>query len=641
MKEAVEVTCDVRVPMPDGVLLAGNLYRPASAAGQLPAILTYIPYLKDGFGGLGGMDPYQRHFASRGYAVLQLDFRGVGSSEGVNPHPFDPRERDDLHQAVEWTAAQPWCDGSVGIWGVSYGGITAIAAATTRPPHLRAIIPVHATDDNWGAMFVHRGSRLMLLADPHWGPGMTANNLLPPLRADGTPDWIERWFERLDHNDPWHLAWHGEPPSPDYVERQRADPGLIDVPMFAICGWHDAYPEDTLRVFDRARGPKRLLFGPWKHAFPDQASAEPVDFVREMDRWWDRWLRGDRNGVEDEPPVTIYVQGAGRWRSEMEWPIQRRREERLFAAPRGRLSQQAPAPGRPADRYDYDARGGLVSAAYDSVLEPIAYPQDQTSDDPGALSYDSEPLAEPVEVTGQPSVRLFFSTEAAPEEITLVAKLLDVAPDGRSYLVCFDSLSGALARPAGGGVLEAEIPLRPTSYEFGAGHRMRLRISGANFPAIWPTPRRYSLLVHTGAPHATELTFPAVPPQAPALPPPDLAPLPGPAAPAPAVLDRGAAYSVSRDLVTGVSSFRGRRWVSLQVMPHTRYSNRQEFTLDVDADHPDRASTSTRALASLERPTGAVEVRVDAATTLRALTIRAEVDLDGRRFWERDWRKRW
>ncbi len=644
MKKAVRVTYDVRVPMSDGVQLAGNLYRP-DAPGPFPAILTYIPYLKDGFGGLGGMEPYQRHFASRGYAVMQLDFRGVGSSEGVNPYPFDPRERLDVHEAVEWMAAQPWCDGAVGMWGLSYGGITAIAAATTRPPHLKAIVPVHATDDNWSAMFVHRGSRLMLLADPHWGPGMTANNLLPPLRSDGTPDWIERWYERLEGNTLWHLAWHGEPPTPDYLERQKADASLIDIPMLGICGWHDAYPEDMFRVFEQARGPKRIIFGPWKHVFPDQTSVEPVDFVAEMDRWWDRWLKGEQNGVETEPPVTIYVQGAGRWRDELEWPILRTRSETLFAAMGGGLAPEPSGESPRAEVYEYDARVGLASAAYDSILDPIDYPADQTSDDLGSLRYDSAALEAPIEVTGQPSVTLFFSTDAPLEEVDLVAKLVDVTPDGHSYLVTFDSLQASQADPAGrcdnGEVYAATIPLRPTSYEFGAGHRVRLCISGANFPAIWPTPRRYSLSVYTGAPYATELVLPTVPPQAPALPPPGLTVISDPVRPSDALLDRGTAYSVERDLVARACSLHGRRWVQLQVEPHVLYSNHQEFSLDVDADHPDRASTSTKAIARLDRPTGAVEVRVHSQTTLRALSIRAEIDLDGSLFWERSWQKRW
>ena len=134
------------VPLGDGVRLAADCYRPAGA-GRWPAIVTFIPYHKDGRGGRLDVEAVNRYFAARGYAALTVDFRGLGGSEGVNPAPFDPREARDGHEVVEWVAAQPWCDGQVGMWGVSYGGITALSVAATRPPHLRAIVPIHAGAD--------------------------------------------------------------------------------------------------------------------------------------------------------------------------------------------------------------------------------------------------------------------------------------------------------------------------------------------------------------------------------------------------------------------------------------------------------------------------------------------------------------
>lgn len=641
----LNIVYDVKVPLSDGVRLAGNLYLP-NEPGPHPAILSYIPYLKDGFGGLGLMDTYQRHFASRGYAVVQLDFRGVGSSEGVNPYPFDPRERHDSHEAVEWIASQPWCTGSVGMWGISYGGITAIAAASTNPPHLKAIVPVHATDDNWDTLFVHRGSRLMLYPDAHWGPRMAASNLLPPLRADGTPDWLRRWQERLEGNSPWHLTWHGEPPTPDYWELQKVDPSLVEAPIFAICGWHDAYPEDIFRIFNAVRGPKKVLFGPWKHTCPDQAPVQAIDFLREADRWWDRWLKGIRNGVESEPPVTIYVQGSrGYWRNESEWPIARRKERRLFAVSTGVLRYDVPGEKLEADQYEYDARCGLASIAYDSVLQPITYPADQTSDDLLSLRYTSEPLKDAVEVTGQPVVRLYFSTEAPIEEINLVTKLLDVTPEGNSYLVSHENVGGARATSAGhvGGspLYMATIALRPTSYQYGKGHRIRLCVSGSDFPFIWPTPRRYVLRLYTGQPYATELLLPVVPPRDQPLPTPNLRVLTRLPEKGKAILERGASYSVTRQLVTPVASFHGRRWNRIEVEPNTICSGDQEFDLSVDSDHPERANTWETAVMKLERPTSAVEVRVRTVVTLRAISMHAEVKQDGRLFWQREWEKHW
>src|SRR6266498_4127090 len=134
----VNVIRRVAIPMADGVRLSGTLWLP-EGEGAFPGLLTYHPYHK-----YGGPELW-RHFASRGYAALLVDFRGTGNSEGVNPYPMDPQEWQDGHDLVEWMAQQEWCTGDVGMFGMSYGGITALSTAALAPPHLRAIVPVHAT----------------------------------------------------------------------------------------------------------------------------------------------------------------------------------------------------------------------------------------------------------------------------------------------------------------------------------------------------------------------------------------------------------------------------------------------------------------------------------------------------------------
>ena len=372
----VRVQHDVHVPMPDGVRLAGNLYLPPQdlGPGPFPAILTFIPYHKDGRSGMGMLDTCHRHFAARGYAALHLDFRGTGSSEGEPYGPFDGRERVDGHHAVEWLARQPWCTGSVGIWGTSYGGITSMAIAETRPPHLRAIVPVHAPDDNYEAMLVHRGSRLMFWADPHWGANMAASNMMPPLRYDASGEWLRTWRQRLERQ-PWIFDWHGAPPDPEYWQRQRIDPSRIEVPTFAICGWQDAYPDGMSRIYAALPGPKRLVFGPWKHVFPEQATREPIGIMAEIDRWWDRWLKEVENGVEAEPPVALFVQGVDEWRYEQEWPLARATERRLYPQADRDLERESPGPDVGYHLYDYDARAGATSLPYDSRTRGSPFPQ--------------------------------------------------------------------------------------------------------------------------------------------------------------------------------------------------------------------------------------------------------------------------
>jgi putative CocE/NonD family hydrolase len=639
---AREVTLrrDVWIPMPDGVTLAANLYLPAAESTEaFPAIVTFIPYHKDGRGGLGYLDAYHRHFAARGYAVLHVDFRGTGSSDGAPYRTMDGRERLDGHQVVEWAACQPWCSGDVGVWGVSYGGITAMAIAETRPPHLRAIVPVHAPDDNYEAMIVHHGARLMFWPDPHWGAGMAASNLMPPLLADETGDWLRIWDERLA-SDPWLFDWYGEPPTPDHWARQRIDAGQIEVPTFAICGWQDAYPDSVDRLWPRLRGPKRLLFGPWKHVMPERSVREPVDTVTQIDRWWDRWLKGEENGIDQEPPVTIFVQGSESWRHELEWPPARACERRLFPAA-GFVLADAPHGEHTGDDYRYDARVGMQALPYDACTGPIRYPQDQHGDDMLSLCYTGEPLTADLEVTGSPSVRLCFTVDVPVAEVTLVAKLCDLAPDGQSFLVTFDHLAGERAIAIGtdehGTVYEAAFVLRPTSYVFCAGHRLRLAVSGGNFPYLWPSPRRYLLTLRHDPPFATELVLPVVGAQQP--------PLPLPLLDAPdEALTRTAGsgeetYFTHREETGSTVGFEGTRATALVVEPGTALSIRQHFVMTVDARHPAHASTRTEAVWQLTRASGAVDARVTTLTTLRNVHIEAAIDLDGGPYLRREWHK--
>lgn len=201
---------DVMIPMLDGVHLAADIWLPEEP-GQYPALLTYLPYTKDLWGG----NFYGDYFDGRGYALVLADFRGTGNSEGVNPSFVDPQEREDGYHIVEWLAAQDWCDGNVGVWGISYGGITAMSIASTQPPHLKAIIPISGTFDNFDTLLQPRGTQGMLITDMDLGAHMAARNLMPPLLQDEEGRWLEKWRARLESNTPWILDWHGEQPAPD------------------------------------------------------------------------------------------------------------------------------------------------------------------------------------------------------------------------------------------------------------------------------------------------------------------------------------------------------------------------------------------------------------------------------------------
>jgi uncharacterized protein len=636
----VEVRHDVRVPMPDGIDLLGNLYVPIGEGSPTvaPGILTMIPYHKDGRGGLGMLDGYHRHFASRGYVVLHLDLRGTGSSEGEIMRTLDGRERLDGHHVVEWMAEQEWCTGSIGVWGISYGGITSMAIAETIPPHLRAIVPIHAPSDNYESMIEHQGSRLMFWPDPHWGGGMAASNLMPPLRSSDGDAWLRIWQERLEA-DPWLLDWYGETADPDHWIRQRVDISRITVPSLVICGWQDAYPDSVSEFWDRLGGPKRLLFGPWKHVMPESSVREPVDTLALIDRWWDRWLREEKNGVDEEPPVTIFVQGAEVWRQEESWPPARAEEQTFYLGAEGSLSEE---PGKAGwQEYQFDARAGLCAVPYDACTGPVLYPEDQSFDDYLSSTFTAEPVEEPFELTGSPSVRLVFSVEEPLEDINLVAKLCDVDSTGRSFLITFEHISGRLAQvdesAEGRSTYVAEFALRPTSYVIRAGHRLRLSVSGSNFPYLWPTPFQYRMHFWCDRPSGSCLRLPLVGPQLSPLPDPDLGPPPvlTPAG----RLGNSERYWTHRENTSRAVTFEGRRENIVAVEPGVRLTVLQHFAMSVDADHPAQASTRTNAEWRLERTSASVQTRVQTVTTLNDVSIHAEIDLDGVPYFRKHWRR--
>ena len=633
---------DVLIPMQDGVRVAATLYLP-EADGRYPGIFSYYPYLKDGWIGLF-KDPHYRYFAGRGYAVMQVDFRGTGASEGRNPHPFDVQERQDGHDIVEWMAAQPWCTGSVGIWGYSYGGITALSIASTQPPHLRAIVPIHATYDNYEWLLRTHGCRGLLLADVDWGTRMAACNLLPPVVRDEEGRWTRIWHERLDGEPPWFMDWHGEPPAPDFWLRRRIPLSEIEVPTFAICGWHDAYTAPAFRIHREVSGPTRVLIGPWKHALPDLSPVSPIGGVHEMTRWWDRWLKGVDNDVEKEPPITIHVQGAGAWRHETEWPIDRTEYLRLHLAD-GEALGAAPPTSASSTTHRYDSRIGTGSIGYNGHRLHLPIPDDQSFDDHASAAWTGRPLEEDLEVTGEPRVHVVVSADV--DELTLVAKLCVVSSDGRSRVISRGNANPARADAHARFVPLAEgerrrvgISMHPVSTVVRAGERLRLCLAGSDFPELWPTSVSYTLRIRSGPAEPSWIEVPTVPPRPKPLAPPSLEPARTDLAP-PAFDVGDADFEQQFDIVhrrldRRVATFETRQSTRHRLDDDTVLHGVHGATVRTDADRPGETNLRTDTRFELRRPAGTVTVEVESRLTPFSVRADAEIRIDNRTFWKEE-----
>lgn len=528
---SVRIDRNVRIPMRDGVHLSADLIRP-DADGQFPMILEYHPYRKDDVS-RGGHDAH-RYFAERGFIGVRLDARGTGSSEGVNTDEYRPIEQQDGYDAVEWLAAQPYSNGRVGMFGTSYGGFTAIQVAMQQPPHLRAIVPMYATDDRYtdDCHYTRGGNMRMYYDVGTYGGNMVAMNALPPLPELVGPNWAAMWLSRLENNEPYLLQWMRHQLDGEYWRGAslRPDYNRVQCPVFQIAGWHDGYVNAQLRTFQNATAvPHKILVGPWVHVRPNTSRPGPrIDYLHEIVRFFAHWLRDEDTGIMDEPPVTVYMQEyapplrtrdiiPGHWRADPAFPPHGAQAVTLYLGTTGELERDAPAPLAAHDELESIPTVGIHSSFWSAGGLSFYLADDQRADEALSLTYTTPPFERETHLLGWPQVILHASTTA--EVATFVAKLSDVAPDGRSLLISSGSLNGtrrnSLTSPTPmkpGETYELDVPMMPTGWVIQPGHRLRLAIAGSDFPNLWPTPQSATSRIYRDAQHPSRVVLPVVPP---------------------------------------------------------------------------------------------------------------------------------
>ncbi len=516
-KYQVRVERNLLIPLRDGATLAADLYRP-DADGAFPALLSFYPYHKDDLIGAANEFP-RRYFAARGYNVLLIDFRGLGSSDGIVHQAMDRAEGRDGAEAVEWIAEQPWCDGNVGMFGMSYGGISSLKVAFEQPPHLKAIVPIMGTDDIYIDYLYSGGCLSCLPSFGAWGSFMLAMNLMPPTLIDPAGRWYRVWQQRLEHALPYIYPWQDHPSHDEYWQSRAVDCSQIKIPAFVIGGWRDIFPEAMPRVYEQlGSANKKLLMGPWMHSLPDQSPHEPVDYLPEMTRFFDRWLKNEDNGIDREPAVTYFVQGsANRWRSERKWPVPRTTLSNFYLGAKQTLSND-PAADDSSERYEARPSVGTLAGLWDPTALGIGLPLDQNHDDLASVTFTSAPQPSEIEISGSPEALIKIAVESG-DDVNLVVKLCDVAPDGRSSLISTGWLKAAyrnsLENPEPvptGQVIDMRVPMVATSYMVARRHRIRVSISCSDFPRIFPTRTNPVIRVYSGGRRGSHVRIPIVPP---------------------------------------------------------------------------------------------------------------------------------
>jgi uncharacterized protein len=526
----VETRFGIHVPVRDGLELSANLWLPRAEGpdNRFPAILEMIPYGKDNW--RRNSDVARGEWlARRGYALCRLDVRGTGSSPGIALDEYTAAETRDGYDAVEWLAAQPWCSGNVGMWGISYGGFTSIQVAKLRPPHLRAIVPVMATDDRYVDDVHYRGGCATVSEKSQYAVSQVAMNAMPPDPALWGDGWKEAWLDRLERTPPWILEWMRQQRDGPYWRQGSLAPeyGAIVAAIFDVAGWLDSYVDPAFRMQASCTAPTRTLVGPWVHDLPDSAYPGPnIDWPHEFVRFFDRWLKGIDNGVDSDAAFTWFERDFtapepfpralnGRWRSTAAFPHPAMREREWFLAAGGLVA----TPGdSDRDTFPHRATVGTQSAlSWGAGSAPNGLARDLRPLEAQGASYTSAALGEAVEVLGVPVAVLHVAVSAP--RATVVAWLSDVAPDGTSAQVSAGVLnlthrdSNVNPTPLQPGQsYEVRVALRAAGYRFAPGHRIRLTITSGYWPVLWPSPFPCDITLLRGGATPSRLILPVIPP---------------------------------------------------------------------------------------------------------------------------------
>jgi len=519
-------------------------------------------------------------YCTYGYALVIADTRGHGASKGRGSPVFGKRYQKDAGEMLDWIAAQQWCDGNIGMAGCSHHGWTQLAAAAQGRPPLKAIMPSGVPLEGWTGLLFPGGIRLLSYQT---GQGLS-EHIRNYLRPSG--DWVvapvldEKGDELLagetaEESGPNDYGWKQAP----FIDTAASDgetgrdilanvAGAIyasRAAFYHVGAWYDAFPRGTTELYctHRATNPSRLIMWPGYHLmndwFPEDYFGEVApNFVPERLRFFDRYLKGIDTGIDREPEVLIFVINGGGWRQEREWPLAREQRKMLYLTGDHRLDASLAGEGADAFKVDlaHDRRYGPdLSSRWTALFGvPIQGLPDMTAKDAESLVYTSSSLQEDAEVTGHPIVRLWVSSTAPDGDFFIF--LEDVDATGRSLLVTEGQLRAGFAglhdpntmtdtgvdvQPklpwhgyekadyrgdilAKGAVVELVIDLAPVSWVFRAGHRLRIAITGANYPDFALHPRLSpandpsapdnivpTITVHRGMAHPSSIDLPVVP----------------------------------------------------------------------------------------------------------------------------------
>ncbi len=505
---------DMPIIMSDGCRLSARVWMPEGAEeNPMPVIFEHLPYRKRD-GTIARDETVHPWFAGHGYVCIRTDMRGNGDSDGLMTDEYTAQELQDAVEVIEWAAKQPWCNGNVGMMGISWGGFNGLQVAALAPDPLKAVITICSTVDRY-ADDIHYKGGCLLGENFGWSSNMLAYSSRPPDAAIVGDRWRKMWLHRLENLQPNLTNWLRHQHRDEYWKHGSVceDYAAIKAAVLTIGGWHDGYRNTISHLVENLSSPVKGIVGPWIHKYPHIAGPAPaIGFLQEAKRWWDHWLKGIDTGVDKDPDYRAYLMDSvkpqrwldarpGHWIAEHEWPAKRIKSTTLHLAQGAALTGNKNSfQVQVSSPHDCGMTGGeYFPTTFDAEL-----PGNQSRDDAGSACFDGDELTSAMDIVGAPRIDLRLSCDRPQGQITV--RLCDLRPDGTSALITYGHLNlthrDSHERPSAVRVdemMDIAFDLDQIAYRIPASHRLRIAISTNYWPMLWPSPKTTSIMIEAGS----------------------------------------------------------------------------------------------------------------------------------------------
>ena len=501
------------IVMSDGCRLSARVWMPVDAdKNPAPVIFEHLPYRKRD--GTIVRDQYTHPwFAGHGYVCIRTDMRGNGDSDGIMDDEYTTQELQDAIEVIEWAAKQPWCNGNVGMMGISWGGFNGLQVAALAPEPLKAVITLCSTVDRY-ADDIHYKGGCLLGENFGWTANMLSYSSRPPDPELVGNRWFEMWMKRLENLNLGLSTWLRHQHRDEYWKHGSVceDYSAIKAAVLSISGWHDGYRNTTNHVLENLSSPVKGIVGPWIHKYPHYAGPAPaIGFLQEARRWWDHWLKEIDTGVDHDPDYRAYLMDSvaperwldkrsGRWVSEHNWPSLSIKNKTLHLT-QGAALEERPSTFNVSVSSSHDC--GIAAGEYFPFAFGDELPAEQSRDDANSACFDGDELSSPIDIVGAPRVHLRLSCDKPQGQV--VVRLCDLRPDGTSALITYQYLNlthrDSHEHPSKIPVdefMNIVLDLDQIAYRMPEDHRLRLAVSTNYWPSIWPSPETTKLIIESG-----------------------------------------------------------------------------------------------------------------------------------------------